>query len=174
MCHSKDRGWSVQVIASFIFVLMIAAGPLLVICAWTQVFPCGYTFLRRRALFVDFCIGGVLLCASFGPHKAMVILIAILWGATLVQWTPGPLMVIAGTLGNSIAMLSNGGLMPAIGLVSPTDRSHTTIIATTHLLWLCDIIHGEIGPLTAWYSVGDAFIGAGLTWMLCMVIRIAR
>ena len=90
---------------------------------------------------------------------------------------PGAPVIGLGTLSNTIAIVANGGVMPAAvtaqrlaGLTEGAGFHNSATVTHPHLLWLGDIIPVP-GPLPNVLSVGDCFIFIG---MLVLLHRTAR
>lgn len=89
----------------------------------------------------------------------------------------GARVIGAGALANTVAILANGGVMPAslraqrlAGLTEGAGFHNSAVSAHPHLLWLGDIIPIP-GPLPNVLSVGDCIIFAGLLVLLHRTCR---
>jgi hypothetical protein len=102
------------------------------------------------------------------------LLIAFLW---INRAIAGTRTLALGTLCNTVAILSNGGVMPAsrtaqrlAGLVEGAGFHNSAAVAHPHLLWLGDIIPVP-GPLANVLSVGDLIIFSGMLILLHTACR---
>jgi hypothetical protein len=103
-----------------------------------------------------------------------VLLIAFLW---INRAIAGTRTIALGTLSNTVAILSNSGVMPAArtaqrlaGLVEGAGFHNSAAVAHPHLLWLGDIIPVP-GPLPNVLSVGDVIIFTGMLILLHTACR---
>jgi hypothetical protein len=105
----------------------------------------------------------------------------LLWFVASNWSIRGVPLVTAGLLSNLVAVLGNGGLMPAnpaairaAGLAYRLNNNSVTL-DHPHLAWLTDR-----WPVPAWiplgtvYSVGDVIIAAGTMLVVCLAMRSAR
>jgi hypothetical protein len=106
-----------------------------------------------------------------------VIAAAFLWANREI---PGVRVLALGMLANAIAIVSNGGVMPAsitaqriAGLTYGPGFHNSAAIAHPHLLWLGDIIPVP-GPMPNVLSVGDCIIFTGLLILLHRTCRRAK
>lgn len=90
---------------------------------------------------------------------------------------PGAPIIAAGTLSNGLAVLLNGGVMPAaataqrmIGMRLASGFQNSAHLAHPVLPWLGDIIPWP-GPLPNVLSIGDLFIFAGTLVLLHRTCR---
>lgn len=105
----------------------------------------------------------------------------LLWLFLWINREIGGLRLIAlGTVSNTVAIVANGGVMPAsataqrmAGLVEKAGFNNSAAVAHPHLLWLGDIIPAP-GPLPNVLSVGDVIIYAGLLVLLHTTCRRAK
>jgi hypothetical protein len=104
-----------------------------------------------------------------------LVLAAVLRNASL----PGIPVVAAGAASNLLAIVANGGYMPAsrgaleaLGVVEPTNYSNSAVRPDAVLWPLTDIF-----ALPAWlpfaniFSVGDVLIGIGITLTIVIAMR---
>jgi len=102
----------------------------------------------------------------------------LLWLFLWINRGIGGLRLIAmGTLCNTVAIVANGGVMPAsataqriAGLVEKAGFNNSAAVSHPHLLWLGDIIPAP-GPLPNVLSVGDLVIFTGLLVLLHTTCR---
>jgi Family of unknown function (DUF5317) len=95
---------------------------------------------------------------------------------------PGMLLVAAGALSNLVAIVANGGYMPAgagamasLGRTAPTDYSNSAILADPLLAPLTDIFAMPAWvPLANVFSIGDVLIGAGVVVAIVVAMRSSR
>ncbi len=114
---------------------------------------------------------------------AFAVLAAALW---LNRSIPGVLLVLAGVLGNALAIVVNDGRMPAWGPALDAVGIPVTELAagwqvllpsTVDLTFLLragplgDVIPVPLGPLTNVVSIGDVAIATGLGWLLVAALR---
>jgi hypothetical protein len=85
---------------------------------------------------------------------------------------PGVRVIAAGTASNIVAILVNGGVMPAsaaaerlAGEVQGAGYHNATALAHPHLSWLGDVIPVP-GPMPNVLSIGDCIIFAGMLLLL--------
>jgi hypothetical protein len=125
--------------------------------------------LAVQVLIVTIAPGG-----SHSLHAAVHIGTYVLLGVFLVanRGIPGAPTIALGALANTIAVLANGGVMPAsltaqriAGLAEGGGFHNSAAVAHPHLLWLGDIIPVP-GPLPNVLSVGDLIIFAGMLVLL--------
>ena len=121
------------------------------------------------------------LIVTLAPYGHRSIHVAIHLGtyalAALFLWVnrriAGMAVIGAGALLNTLAIVVNGGVMPAwtaaqrlAGLVVQAGRfENSTHLAHPHLPWLGDVIPVP-GPLPNVLSIGDCFIFAGMLVLL--------
>jgi hypothetical protein len=81
-------------------------------------------------------------------------------------------VIAAGAASNVIAIIANGGVMPAsraaeriAGEVQDAGYHNATPLAHPHLMWLGDLIPVP-GPLPNVLSIGDCIIFAGMLILL--------
>jgi hypothetical protein len=138
---------------------------------WLWVAP---TALALQVVIVTIAPGGNPILHA-AVHVATYVLIGIfLWANRRIA---GAQVIGLGTLSNTLAIVTNGGVMPAsataqriAGLTEGTGFHNSGVIAHAHLLWLGDIIPVP-GPLPNVLSVGDLIIFTG---MLVLLHRTAR
>jgi hypothetical protein len=109
-------------------------------------------------------------------HTTVHILTYVLIGVFLVAnlSLPGARVIAAGALANAIAIVANGGVMPAsataariAGLTERAGFNNSAQLAHPHLQWLGDIIPVPgPWPLQNVLSVGDILIFAGMLVLL--------
>jgi hypothetical protein len=94
---------------------------------------------------------------------------AFLWANRRIAGAP---VIGAGALANTVAILANGGVMPAAhaaqrlaGLTEGAGFHNSAVVGHPHLLWLGDIIPVP-GPLPNTLSIGDVIIFAGMLVLL--------
>ena len=102
------------------------------------------------------------------------LLVLFLW---INRAIAGTRTIALGTLSNTLAILSNGGVMPAsiraqrlAGLSEGAGFHNSAAVGHPHLLWLGDIIPVP-GPLPNVLSVGDLIIFAGMLVLLHTTCR---
>ena len=102
------------------------------------------------------------------------LLVLFLWVNRAI---PGARTIATGTVANTIAIVSNGGVMPAAraaqrlaGLHEGAGFHNSAAVAHPHLLWLGDIIPVP-GPLPNVLSVGDLIIFTGMLILLHTACR---
>jgi hypothetical protein len=108
-------------------------------------------------------------------HIATYVLLGLfLWANRRL---PGAPIMAAGTLSNGLAVLLNGGVMPAaasaqriIGMHLGSGFQNSAHLPHPVLLWLGDIIPWP-GPLPNVLSIGDLFIFAGTLVLLHRTCR---
>lgn len=118
-------------------------------------------------------LGPVIYVASTG-----VVIAAILANRAV----PGMLLVAAGAISNLVAIVANGGYMPAgadamasLGRTAPTDYSNSAILADPLLAPLTDIFAMPAWvPLANVFSIGDVLIGAGVVVAIVVAMRSTR
>ena len=125
--------------------------------------------LALQVLIVTIAPGGnhALHAAVHGGTYALAA--AFLWANRRI---PGILVIAAGAASNALAILVNGGVMPAsvhalhlAGLVQGAGFHNSAPVADPHLLWLGDLIPIP-GPLPNVLSIGDCVIFAGMLVLL--------
>jgi hypothetical protein len=92
---------------------------------------------------------------------------------------PGMLIVALGAASNLIAILANGGYMPAdpsaiavLGSAHPTSYSNSTIVPDPVLWPLTDIFAlPRWVPLANVFSIGDLVIGVGIAIVIATAMR---
>lgn len=92
---------------------------------------------------------------------------------------PGMLIVAAGALSNLVAIVANGGYMPAdpaaltaLGAAHPTAYSNSAIVADPVLAPLTDIFALPTWvPFANVFSVGDVLIGLGVVVVIVTAMR---
>ena len=102
------------------------------------------------------------------------LLVLFLW---LNRAITGARTIATGTVANTVAIVSNGGVMPAArvaqrlaGLHEGPGFHNSAAVAHPHLLWLGDIIPVP-GPLPNVLSVGDLIIFTGMLVLLHTACR---
>jgi hypothetical protein len=92
----------------------------------------------------------------------------------------GAKIIVLGALANTMAILANGGVMPAsiraehlAGLTEGAGFNNSAALAHPHLLWLGDVIPVP-GPLPNVLSIGDCVIFAGMLVLLHRACRTPR
>jgi Family of unknown function (DUF5317) len=93
--------------------------------------------------------------------------------------TPGIPVVVAGAASNLLAIVANGGYMPAgrgaleaLGKVEPTIYSNSAVVADPVLWPLTDIFAlPRWLPFANIFSVGDVLIGAGIVLTIVVAMR---
>jgi hypothetical protein len=107
-------------------------------------------------------------------HIAIHIATYVMIGLFLLanRHIPGVMIIGAGTLMNGLAIIVNGGVMPAAataqrlaGLIEGGGFHNSAVLAHPHLLWLGDIIPVP-GPLPNVLSVGDLILFTGMLVVL--------
>jgi lipoprotein signal peptidase len=105
---------------------------------------------------------------------------ALVIGAVLAnRAVRGMLIVAAGALSNLVAIVTNGGYMPAdpaaltaLGAAHPTAYSNSTIVADPVLAPLTDIFALPTWvPFANVFSVGDVLIGLGVVVVIVTAMR---
>lgn len=103
-------------------------------------------------------------------HVATYVLIAIFLALNIR--IPGAPVIAVGTVANMLAIVANGGVMPAAreaqrlaGLAEGGGFHNSGVVAHPHLLWLGDILPVP-GPLPNVLSIGDCLIFAGMLVLL--------
>ena len=108
---------------------------------------------------------------------------SVVIGAILAnRAVPGMLLVAAGAISNLVAIVANGGYMPAaadamasLGRTAPTDYSNSAILAAPALAPLTDIFAMPAWvPLANVFSIGDVLIGAGVVVAIVVAMRSTR
>ncbi len=110
-------------------------------------------------------------------HVGSYVLIGIFVCANLR--VPGARAIAAGALSNAIAIVANGGVMPAsatamriAGLTERAGFNNSALLAHPHLQWLGDIIPVPgPWPLQNVLSIGDCIIFAGMLVLLHRTCR---
>jgi hypothetical protein len=126
------------------------------------------------------------LIITLAPYGYRSIHVAVHLGtyglAALFLWVnrrvAGMPVIAAGALLNALAIVVNGGVMPAsttaqrlAGLVVQPGRfENSTHLVHPHLLWLGDVIPVP-GPLPNVLSIGDCVIFAGMLMLLHLTCR---
>lgn len=93
---------------------------------------------------------------------------------------PGELVIAGGGLANLIAIMANGGTMPAsewawrtAGFAPPTDSfGNSSVVESARLPWLGDVLAVPASwPFSNVFSVGDVVIVAGLAYLVHRTCR---
>ena len=131
--------------------------------------------LALQVLIVSIVPGG-----NHGLHSDLHIATYAMIGGFLFanRRLPGVPLIAAGAAANALAIIANGGVMPAAraaqqmaGLVERGHQFHNSVaLAHPHLLWLGDLIPVP-GPLPNVLSAGDCLIFLG---MLVLLHRASR
>jgi hypothetical protein len=136
-------------------------------------------WLAPVALALQVLIVNIVPSGNHAVHVAVHIgtyglLVLFLW---INRAIVGTRTIAVGTLSNTAAILSNGGVMPAsiraqrlAGLYEGGGFHNSAAVAHPHLLWLGDIIPVP-GPLPNVLSVGDLIIFAGMLVLLHTTCR---
>jgi hypothetical protein len=111
-------------------------------------------------------------------HVATYVLAgAFIWVNRGIAGVP---IIALGTVANTVAIVANGGVMPAsvaaqrlAGLTEGSGFLNSAAVRHPHLLWLGDIIPVP-GPLPNVLSIGDCVIFAGLLVLLHRACRKPR
>lgn len=132
------------------------------------------TALALQVVIVNIAPGGnralhvVVHLATYG------LLVLFLW---LNRAIKGARTIATGTLSNTVAIVSNGGVMPAArtaqrlaGLHEGAGFHNSAAVVHPHLLWLGDIIPVP-GPLPNVLSLGDLIIFTGMLLLLHSACR---
>jgi hypothetical protein len=116
---------------------------------------------------------------SLGPPlyvaSTLAVLAAVLRNASL----PGLVVVFAGGLSNLVAIVANGGYMPAsaeamasLGKSQPEGYSNSAVLASPALQPLTDIFAlPRWLPFANVFSIGDVLIGIGVAWAIVAIMR---
>jgi hypothetical protein len=104
-----------------------------------------------------------------------LVLAAVLRNAAI----PGLRLVAVGASLNLVAIVANGGSMPAspealaaIGKAPSTDYTNSAVAVEPALRWLTDIFATPAWvPFSNVFSVGDVLIGIGVAWTIVAVSR---
>ncbi len=130
--------------------------------------------LAMQVLIVNIVPGG-----NHGVHVAVHIatyglIVLFLWVNRAIR---GARTIALGTAANTLAILANGGVMPAArtaqrlaGLHEGAGFHNSFAVAHPHLLWLGDIIPVP-GPLPNVLSIGDLIIFTGMLILLHSACR---
>lgn len=136
-------------------------------------------WLAPVALALQVLIVNILPGGSHAVHVAVhiatyALILAFLWVNRAIA---GTRTIALGTLSNTLAILANGGVMPAsasaqrlAGLHEGAGFHNSAAVAHPHLLWLGDIIPVP-GPLPNVLSVGDLIIFTGMLILLHTACR---
>jgi hypothetical protein len=104
---------------------------------------------------------------------------AVVLAAVLRNWrTPGMLNVALGAVSNAVAILANGGFMPAsvgaleaLGKQVPTAYSNSSVVAHPAFQPLTDIFAVPRPlPFANVFSIGDVFIAVGVAFVLVVAM----
>jgi len=132
------------------------------------------TALALQVVIVTIAPGGDTTLHDVVHIATYVLAGAFLWANRGIAGVP---LVALGAAANALAILLNGGVMPAsstaqrlAGLVEGAGFHNSAAVPHPHLLWLGDIIPVP-GPLPNVLSIGDCIIFAG---MLVLLHRICR
>jgi hypothetical protein len=133
-------------------------------------------FLAQVVLFSDAVSERV---GDLGPilyvGSTLVVVAAVLRNAAV----PGMPLVALGALSNLVAIVANGGFMPAspaamaaLGKDAPTAYSNSAVLAQPALGPLTDIFALPVWlPLHNIFSVGDVLLGVGVAIALATAMR---
>jgi len=119
---------------------------------------------------------------DLGPWLYVASTAAVLAALLRNARIPGLPIVALGAFSNLLAIVANGGYMPAspaamaaVGKAPPEGYSNSTLMTDPMLAPLTDIF-----ALPAWlpfanvFSIGDVLIGVGVVWAIVMAMRSGR
>ena len=141
---------------------------------WAQLAVGG--LLIQLVLFTEF---GDRLTGDLGP-AIYVLSTAAVFGAVVRNWRlAGMPIVAAGALSNLVAIILNGGFMPAdagalalAGFDSSGDHTNSVVLADPAVQPLTDIFALPAWmPLANVFSVGDVLLGLGLVIVIVAAMR---
>jgi hypothetical protein len=116
---------------------------------------------------------------QLGPFLYVVSMIVVTAAVIRNAAIPGMPLVAAGALANLVAVVANGGFMPAspaalaaAGRVTPAVYSNTVVSSSPWFWPLTDIFAlPSWMPLANVFSVGDVLIGSGIAVTLILAMR---
>jgi len=126
-----------------------------------------------------FTPSGDALAGGLGP-PIYIASTAAVFVAVLVNWRLAGMPIVAlGALSNLVAIVANGGAMPAdpgalaaAGLDGPGAHTNSAVVANPVLQPLTDIFAVPAGvPLANVFSVGDVLIGLGIVVVIAAAMR---
>lgn len=130
--------------------------------------------LAVQVLIVTIAPGGNHAVHALAHIGTYLLLGLFLWANRRIAGAPA---IALGTLCNTLAIVVNGGVMPAAraaqrmaGLTQGAGFHNSAAVAHPHLLWLGDVIPVP-GPLPNVLSVGDCIIFAGMLVLLHRTCR---
>jgi hypothetical protein len=138
-----------------------------------------WLWLGPAAVFIQTVLVTIAPGGSHATHAAIhiatyVMLGAFLWANRALAGVP---VIATGTFLNGLAIIVNGGVMPAAaaaqrlaGLPAGSGFHNSGVLAHPHLLWLGDIIPVP-WPLPNVLSAGDCIIYVGLLVLLHRICR---
>lgn len=152
----------------------------------------GLSALRFR--WAPLAIGGLLvqvvLFTEFGDHlvgdldQAVYVASTLaVFGAVVRNLTLSGIPLVAlGAVSNVVAIVANGGSMPAdpaalrlAGFSGPGEHTNSVVLADPALRPLTDIFAVPAGvPFANVFSIGDVLIGVGIAWAIAAAMRRAR
>lgn len=132
--------------------------------------------LVQLVLFTAF---GDSLAGDLGPAIYIGSTVAVLV-AVVRNWRLAGMPIVAGgSLSNLVAIIANGGFMPAdpealriAGFTGPGDHTNSVVLADPAFRPLTDIFALPAGvPLANVFSVGDVLIGVGILAVIVAAMR---
>lgn len=138
---------------------------------WLWLAPCS---LALQVVIVNIVPQGSHVVHVAVHLSTYALVIVFLWANRAI---PGARTIAVGTLSNTLAIVANGGVMPAslnaqrlAGLTEGGGFHNSAAVAHPHLLWLGDMIPVP-GPLPNVLSVGDLIIFTGMLVLLHKACR---
>jgi len=141
---------------------------------WAPVMVAG--LLAQVVLFADPVASRV---GTLGPPLYVASTLVVFAAVARNLRIPGMVLVLAGAACNLVAIIANGGFMPAsptaleaLHRVAATGYSNSAVIAAPALPWLTDIL-----ALPGWlpwanvFSIGDALIAVGVAVVIAAAMR---
>ena len=133
-------------------------------------------FGAQVVLFSEFVSERV---GDLGPPLYVFTTVAVLAAIVRNVRIPGLPIVAAGSISNLVAIIANGGFMPAssaamasLGKAQPEAYSNSAVLANPALELLTDIFAlPRWLPFANVFSVGDVLIAVGVVWAIVATMR---